>query len=385
MATLNLTATDSRQQTVLDHLIPIVSDTLAEKINNGVYIEKDGKRLLNKKDLSTFMTYATEQARKIYNEQKSGSQAVCVLGDDIMSWAIHYFEEESIEGKLYNPDGTEYKPPKPVAKTKPVTPVKVEPPKPKQQQASLWDMLEQTEKKTVETDAAQADESEAVESTNATEEITDQADDHEVIEHASDDPTIDEIADKLQRAIDEKNGVKTEPPQKEYPPYFEEYRDLKENYTDSIILVRLGDFYEAFDGDAEVLADELDLTLTGKSVTADERVPMVGFPYHVADNYLTKIRTKHSVVIIESNGDIVSLAKTAAPICKDDDDENVDEEIEELSETEMRQFDGDIQEPKTVDDTDGEEEIAPPYSPSSFDKETMIYLYDLLDGKVDIA
>ena len=373
MATLNLTATDSRQQTVLDHLIPIVSDTLAEKINNGVYIEKDGKRLLNKKDLSTFMTYATEQARKIYNEQKSGSQAVCVLGDDIMSWAIHYFEEESIEGKLYNPDGTEYKPPKPIAKTKPVTPVKVEPPKPKQQQASLWDMLEQTEKKTVETD------------------MPDQADDHEVIEHASDDPTIDEIADKLQRAIDEKNGVKPEPPQKEYPPYFEEYRDLKENYTDSIILVRLGDFYEAFDVDAEVLADELDLTLTGKSVTADERVPMVGFPYHVADNYITKIRTKHSVVIIESNGDIVSLAKTFKADNKTVDTntgevlDDVDEEIEELSETEMRQFDGDIQEPKTVDDTDDEAETALPYSPSSFDKETMIYLYDLLDGKVDIA
>lgn len=283
MATLNLTATDSRQQTVLDHLIPIVSDTLAEKINNGVYIEKDGKRLLNKKDLSTFMTYATEQARKIYNEQKSGSQAVCVLGDDIMSWAIHYFEEESIEGKLYNPDGTEYKPPKPIAKTKPVTPAKVEPPKPKQQQASLWDMLEQTDKKT---DTAQTDESGTVESTN-NEEVTDQADDHEVVE-LSDNPTVDEIADNLQRAIDEKNGVKPEP-KKEYPPYFEEYRDLKENYIDSIILVRLGDFYEAFDGDAEALADELDLTLTGKSVTADERVPMVGFPYHVADNYITKI------------------------------------------------------------------------------------------------
>ena len=38
MTELNLTATDSRQQTVLEHLIPIVSDTLTEKINNGVYI-----------------------------------------------------------------------------------------------------------------------------------------------------------------------------------------------------------------------------------------------------------------------------------------------------------------------------------------------------------
>ena len=58
MTALNLTATDSRQKTVLEHLIPLISDTLAEKINNGVTIEKDGKRLISKKDLSTFMTYA---------------------------------------------------------------------------------------------------------------------------------------------------------------------------------------------------------------------------------------------------------------------------------------------------------------------------------------
>ena len=98
MATLNLTASDSRQQTVLENLIPIVSDVLAEKINNGVYIEKDGKRLLNKKDLSTFMAYAEEEARKtLSTEKRTGTQSVCVHGDDIMSWAIHYFEEDTIE------------------------------------------------------------------------------------------------------------------------------------------------------------------------------------------------------------------------------------------------------------------------------------------------
>ncbi len=63
MTALNLTATDSKQKTVLEHLIPLVSDTLAEKINNGVTVEKDGKRLISKKDLSTFMTYAAEQAK----------------------------------------------------------------------------------------------------------------------------------------------------------------------------------------------------------------------------------------------------------------------------------------------------------------------------------
>ena len=43
MATLNLTATNSREQIVLDNLIPIVSDVLADKINNGVVIEKIGR------------------------------------------------------------------------------------------------------------------------------------------------------------------------------------------------------------------------------------------------------------------------------------------------------------------------------------------------------
>ncbi len=91
---LNLTANTPEEKTVLEHLIPQVSDVLAEKINNGVYIEKDGKRLLNKKDLTTFMNYASEQAKKaIAENQRTGKQAVCVHGDQIMSWAMHYFEE----------------------------------------------------------------------------------------------------------------------------------------------------------------------------------------------------------------------------------------------------------------------------------------------------
>ena len=143
----------------------------------------------------------------------------------------------------------------------------------------------------------------------------------------------------------------------------------------------MGDFYEAFDGDAETLADELNMTLASRKLTDDERVPMIGFPYHAADTYIAKIRKNHDVVIVEINGDIVPLKKISAPVCKDDLPDK-DEDIEELSEAEMRQFDGDIQEPKTADEQDDE---TTPYSLSSFDKETMIYLYDLLDGKFDMA
>ena len=335
MATLNLTANNSREQIALDNLIPMVSDTLAEKINNGVYIEKDGKRLLNKKDLTTFMTYATEQARKLHNEQKSGSQAVCVLGDDIISWAIHYFEEDSIEGKLHNEDGTEYKP---VVKGKPApkstAPVKVEPSKPTQQQASLWDIIEQTDKKTV----------------------TEQTDNHELIDNADNEnnPTVEEIADALQQAVDEKNGTR---PQNTLSHLYSRYIAVQEQYPEHIALIRLGDFYEAFDDDAETLSAELDLTLTGRDVGLDSRVPMVGFPYHASDTYIAKIRKRHSVVVIE-DGNVVTLSRTV----KDngmtvDTDTGEVLDVEELTESEMQQFDGD----------------------------TAIYLLKLLDGKMDIA
>ena len=337
MTNLNLTANGKPQELILAYLQENVSDVLAEKINNGVYIEKDGKTLINKKDLDGFMRFASDEAKKL---AEKSARSACIEDGVVYGWAIHYFEENSIEGTLYNEDGTEYKP---VVKAAPKAEVKkAEKPKPTTQQASLWDMIDTAKK-------------------------TDQTDDHEPIDVAEDDedgedsPTIEEIADKLQQALDEKNGVKreAEKPKQELPIFFVQYMDMKENHPDEIVLIRLGDFYEALDNDATILADELNLTLTGRAITADMRVPLVGFPYHAADVYIDKIRANHGVVIIESNGDIATLGK----IVKTDG--------------------------KTVDTSTGEilddEPMDEPYSPSSFDKETMIYLYDLLDGKMDIA
>lgn len=335
MTNLNLTTSGKPQELILAYLQENVSDVLAEKINNGVYIEKDGKWLVNKKDLDGFMRFAADEAKKL---AEKGARSACIEDGVVYGWAIHYFEENSIEGTLYNMDGTEYKP---VTKTAPKPEVKKEEkPKPTTQQASLFDMIADAEN-----------------------EVTAQTDDHETVDVAEDEdePSIDEIADKLQRAVDEKNGVKreVEKPKQELPIFYVQYMDMKENHPDEIVLIRLGDFYEAFDNDATILADELHLTLTGRNVGLESRVPMVGFPYHAADAYIDKIRANHGVVIIKSNGDIARLGKTI-------------------------KADG-----KTVDTDTGEiidgEPMDEPFSPSSFDKETMIYLYDLLDGKIDIA
>ncbi len=83
-------------------------------------------------------------------------------------------------------------------------------------------------------------------------------------------------------------------------PMMLHYVELKDNYPDVIILYRLGDFYEMFFEDAEVISHELELTLTGRNAGLEERVPMCGIPHHAAQVYIDKIIAKgYKVAICE--------------------------------------------------------------------------------------
>lgn len=104
---LDLEAKTKEQELVKAYLEENASEVLAEKINNGVRIEKDGKTLINKKTLDCFMKYASSEARKLAS---NGANSACVEDKVVYGWAVHYFEEDSIEGTLYNEDGSEYKP-----------------------------------------------------------------------------------------------------------------------------------------------------------------------------------------------------------------------------------------------------------------------------------
>ena len=134
---LNLQAKDESQKRILDYLEENASDILADKINNGVQVEKDGKQLLSKKDLDSFFNYANTEARKLA-ENKSYA---CIDDKTVYGWAIHYFEEDEIQGKLFNLDGTEFEPPKPVKKETPKVEVKE-----KLKQPSLFDFITEPEK-----------------------------------------------------------------------------------------------------------------------------------------------------------------------------------------------------------------------------------------------
>ena len=133
---LNLEAKNDAEKKLLEYLENNASEALAEKINNGTPYEKNGKNLINKKDLVGFLNYANCEARKL---AEKGKNYACVKAQTVFGWTMHYFEEDTIVGTLYNPDGTKYEEPK---KTTPKTTCCVSnptPPKPKE--PTLFDLL----------------------------------------------------------------------------------------------------------------------------------------------------------------------------------------------------------------------------------------------------
>jgi DNA mismatch repair protein MutS len=75
-------------------------------------------------------------------------------------------------------------------------------------------------------------------------------------------------------------------------PMRRQYLQFKNEYPDCILLFRLGDFYETFDDDAETVARELDITLTSRPVSKNQRVPMAGVPHHAVESYIARLIEK---------------------------------------------------------------------------------------------
>ena len=83
-------------------------------------------------------------------------------------------------------------------------------------------------------------------------------------------------------------------------PMMKQYLEIKEQNPDCLLLFRLGDFYEMFFDDAQLVSKELDLVLTSRDCGLQERAPMCGVPFHAADNYIAKlVANGHKVAICE--------------------------------------------------------------------------------------
>lgn len=103
---LNLTAHTDEQREILEYLKESASPVLAEKINNGIRAtetDADGTHeVIRRKDLDDCWSFIVGEAKKHLNGRNGGIANATVYG-----WAVHYFEEDSIEGgKLYNTDGS---------------------------------------------------------------------------------------------------------------------------------------------------------------------------------------------------------------------------------------------------------------------------------------
>ena len=326
---LNLDAKTNEERKVKAYLEANAFEALAGKINNGVRIQKGGRTLINRKTLAGFMKYACDEAKK---QAEKGAQSACIDDAVVYGWAVHYFEEDSIEGTLYNEDGTEYKAPVPKVTAKAPT-VKAAPPKPQPKpQMSMFDLLD-----------ANPEEPAA--------------------EEPDDEPTDEDYAEAAEQLAEKE----TKPPKRTVSPMYQKYLDIQEKYPHAVVAMRLGDFYEVFGKNAELLANELPLTLTGRDCGLESRVPMIGFPYHTAEMYFGKILSNgHTLVVMENDDEVRELPA----------EQNVDLETGEiLSEEEMREFDGDVDEPDIADD-------APDIS--AFDTEALAVLDEIFGNEITL-
>ena len=83
-------------------------------------------------------------------------------------------------------------------------------------------------------------------------------------------------------------------------PVRRQYLKVKSAYPDALLLFRLGDFYETFDGDAELASRELEIALTSRTMGKGLKVPMAGVPAHALESYLARLIKKgHKVAICE--------------------------------------------------------------------------------------
>ncbi|HEX5546202.1 MAG TPA: hypothetical protein VFX24_02270, partial [Ktedonobacterales bacterium] len=100
------------------------------------------------------------------------------------------------------------------------------------------------------------------------------------------------------------NGESNHRNHSDHSPIRQQYLSVKQQHPDAIVFFRMGDFYEMFDGDAELAARELELTLTRRDWGRGERTAMAGVPHHAAQGYIARLVSKgYRVAVCEQVSD----------------------------------------------------------------------------------
>ncbi|TVP86772.1 MAG: DNA mismatch repair protein MutS, partial [Thioalkalivibrio sp.] len=90
-----------------------------------------------------------------------------------------------------------------------------------------------------------------------------------------------------------------------HTPMMQQYLRIKAEYPDTLLLYRMGDFYELFYEDAQRAAELLDITLTRRGESAGQPIPMAGIPAHTMETYLARLLRKGvPAAICEQTGEV---------------------------------------------------------------------------------
>ncbi len=81
-------------------------------------------------------------------------------------------------------------------------------------------------------------------------------------------------------------------------PLLKQYKSIKDKYKDTILLFRVGDFYETFYDDADRASKILNITLTSRPHGKNQRIPLAGVPVKAADVYISKLVKEGNKVAI---------------------------------------------------------------------------------------
>lgn len=106
-------------------------------------------------------------------------------------------------------------------------------------------------------------------------------------------------------------------------PLMQQYQQIKEKHPGTVLLFRVGDFYETFSDDAVLISKELGITLTRRN-NAGDQTPLAGFPYHAVDTYLPRlVKRGYRVAVCEQTEDPESAKKAGKKV--------VDREVTEIT------------------------------------------------------
>src|SRR3954465_13132193 len=92
-------------------------------------------------------------------------------------------------------------------------------------------------------------------------------------------------------------------------PLMRQYNSIKQQVPNTLLMFRLGDFYELFYEDAVTAARELEITLTARNKEKGAAIPMCGVPYHSAEGYIARLIQKGYRVAICDQVEDPKLAK----------------------------------------------------------------------------